>query len=250
MPHFFIKSKNVEGNTVIINNEENYRHIARSLRARIGEPLLLIDENQTQYETIIKDITSNNIEAEVIKSYPSKRKLDFELYLAQSPLRSDAQSVIVEKATELGIAGIYPIYTDNCAVNKSVIEKKILKWQKIMYEASKQCERADIPNCFELTNLQTLFESENFDYVIAFCERIANQTFREYYNENKNIFKQNSKMLVIIGPEGGFSDREFEYFEEKSIPMLTLGDLILKAETAVITAIGNIIYEYNNSRKN
>ena len=250
MPHFFIKSKNIEGNTVIIDNEENYRHIARSLRARIGEPLLLIDENQTQYETIIKDITSNNIKAEVIKSYPSKRKLDFELYLAQSPLRSDAQSVIVEKATELGIAGIYPIYTDNCAVNKSVIEKKILKWQKIMYEASKQCERANIPNCFELINLQNLFESKNFDYVIAFCERIANQTFREYYNEHKNIFKQNSKILVIIGPEGGFSDKEFEYFKENSIPMLTLGDLILKAETAVITAIGNIIYEYNNSRKN
>ena len=250
MPHFFIKSENVNGNTVIINDEENYKHIARSLRSKIGEKLLLIDENKIQYETVIKDITSKNIETNIIKSYPSKRKLDFKLYLAQSPLRSDAQSIIVEKATELGVDGVYPIYTDNCALNKSVIEKKIQKWQKIMYEASKQCERAYIPTCFDVTTIQNLYENMQFDYAIAFCERIASQTFREYYNEHKNIFDTDSKILVIIGPEGGFSDREFEYFKENSIPMLTLGDLILKAETAVITAIGNIIYEYNYSRKN
>ncbi len=119
-----------------------------------------------------------------------------------------------------------------------------------MYEASKQCERADIPTCFDVTTIQNLYENMQFDYVIAFCERIASQTFREYYNEYKNIFDTDSKILVIIGPEGGFSDSEFEYFKENSIPMLTLGDLILKAETAVITAIGNIIYEYNYSRKN
>ena len=60
----------------------------------------------------------------------------------------------------------------------------------------------------------------------------------------------NSKVLVIIGPEGGFSEREFEFFEQNSISMLTLGDLILKAETATIVALGNITYEYNNSKSN
>lgn len=57
-------------------------------------------------------------------------------------------------------------------------------------------------------------------------------------------------MLVIIGPEGGFSEREFEFFKEKSIPMVTLGNLILKAETAVTVALGNIVYEFENYRKN
>lgn len=250
MPHFFIKSENVCDNKAVINDSENYRHIAKSLRAKRGEKILLIDENSIQYETVITNITSDLIEVEIEKSYKSKRKLDFNLYLAQSPLRSDAQSVIIEKATELGAAGVYPIYTDNCALNKTVLEKKIPKWQRTMFEASKQCERADIPACFNVTDIKTLCESHKFDFIIAFCERLSVLTFREFYEANNKMFDKNSNVLVIIGPEGGFSDREFQYFREKAIPMLTLGDLILKAETAVIVAIGNIIYEYNCSRKN
>ena len=98
MPHFFIDSKNKLDNQININDAENYRHIARALRARIGENLLLIDENQIQYETIIKEINSSEIVCEIKNSYPSKRDLEFDLYLAQSPLRSDAQLTIMEKA--------------------------------------------------------------------------------------------------------------------------------------------------------
>ena len=59
-----------------------------------------------------------------------------------------------------------------------------------------------------------------------------------------NPIKDNENILLIIGPEGGFSKKEFEYFKSEKIPMLTLGDLILKAETAVIVTLGNIVYEY------
>ncbi len=250
MPHFFVSSQNKIDNHIIIDDTQNYKHIAKSLRAKCGESLLLIDENRIQYETIISKITQKEITAEILSSYESKRKLKFNLYLAQSPLRNDAQNVIMEKATELGAAGVYPVLTDNCALSKSVIEKKIPRWQKIMYEASKQCERADIPNCYELTNIESLVENGGFDYVIAFCERFAEKTFKTFYAETGSEFFKNSKILVIIGPEGGFSNKELGLFKGKSIPMLTLGDLILKAETAVITALGNIIYEYNGYQTN
>ncbi|MBQ1612844.1 MAG: 16S rRNA (uracil(1498)-N(3))-methyltransferase [Alphaproteobacteria bacterium] len=247
MPHFFVKSSDITDNQVVISDKENYNHIARSLRARVGESLLLIDENQVQYETVIKTISKDRIISDIQKSYKSKRKLDFELYLAQSPLRSDAQSIIMEKACELGISGVYPVLTDNCAVAKSVVEKKIPKWRKIMFEASKQCERADIPECYSNTDIENLIISGKFTHIIAFCERIAVKTLKDYVLENPQVFN-GSKVLVIIGPEGGFSDREFEIFKNLNIPMLTLGDLILKAETATIVALGNIIYEYINSR--
>lgn len=250
MPHFFIKSENISEKLITIKDPDNYRHIAKSLRAKNGEKILLIDENKLQYEGEITDITSKEILVKRIKSYPSKRYLDFKLYLAQSPLRSDAQTTIIEKATELGVDGVYPIYTDNCALNKTVINKKIEKWQKTMYEASKQCERAEIPKCFELTDIKTLSENRYFDYIIAFCERHTDTTLRKFIETNNKIFTKNSKLLVIIGPEGGFSQREFDYFKNNQIPMLTLGNLILKAETAVITALGNLVYEYNYSRKN
>lgn len=249
MPHFFIKSANINSGYATINDTETYRHIARSLRAKTGEPLLLIDENEIQYETSISEITSNTVRAKVLNSYKSSRKLGFNLYLAQSPLRSDAQSELIEKATELGVAGVYPIISDNCALNKAVVQKKIPKWQKIMFEASKQCERANVPTCFEDTTMEKLLSEQSFDYVLAFCERLSVETFREFVNNIGSNFFDNTNILVIIGPEGGFSDREFDFFAQKQVKMLTLGSLILKADTAVTVALGNIIYEYNSFRQ-
>ena len=244
MPHFFINSQQVNNSKISISDKENYFHIARSLRARTGERLLLIDENKIQYETTIESITNDEITAKIDKFYPSKRFLDFELYLAQSPLRSDAQNLLIEKATELGVKGIYPVKTDNCALNNEMIDKKIDKWQKIMYESSKQCERADIPTCYPRTTIEKVLNENRFDKVMVFCERIATKTIRQSFEENP--IKKGDKVLVIIGPEGGFSQKEFDEFAEKKIEMLTLGDMILRAETATTVALGNIIYEYSN----
>jgi len=242
MPHFFIKSEANNNNTIVISDKENYVHIARALRARVNERLLLIDENKIQYETQITEITKDSIVVRVINSYESKRDLTFDLFLAQSPLRSDAQSLVMEKATELGVKAVYPIFTDNCALSKDVIEKKIPKWQKVMYEASKQCERAKVPECKNLTTIDELCNSKRFDRIMAFCERYCEKTLKEHLHDQP--IEKNEKILVIIGPEGGFSQKEFDYFTENNIEKLSLGNLILKAETAVVTALGNIIYEY------
>lgn len=239
MPHFFINSENINNDKIAINDKENYKHIAKALRIRKGEKLLLIDENQIQYETVVDEVTTNEVIARIENSYKSARSLPFGLYLAQSPLRSDAQSFVIEKATELGAKGVYPVRTDNCALSDEVIQKKVEKWQKIMFEASKQCERADVPKCFEPEKLENLLEK--FDKVIVFCERIATKTLKEI-----DPVKPDENLLVIIGPEGGFSEREFKLFETKKLEMLTLGNLILKAETAVTVGLGNIVYEFTS----
>lgn len=239
MPHFFIDSKFFKDNFIIISDEDNYNHIVKSLRAKPGENILLIDENQIQYEGKIANITKKSIEVKITNSYKSNRHLEFKLCLAQSPLRSDAQALIIEKATELGVDGIYPIFTDNCVLKKGVIEEKIKKWQKNMVEASKQCERAYIPTCFKPLDMETLIQDNQFDRILAFVERNADYKLKNYL-KGKPILK-NEKILVIIGPEGGFSTKEFEFFKKNNITTLSLGDLILKAETAVIVALGNIV---------
>jgi len=229
-------------------NKDNYNHIAKSLRIKKDEKLLLIDENSIQYETVVDNVNTKEIKVLIKNSYKSKRKLDFELFLAQSPLRSDAQNFIIEKATELGVEGVYPIYTDNCALKKSIIEAKITKWQKIMFEAFKQCERANVPTCFQLTDIESIIKMKNNSKIIAFCERYTDLSLHKYFSQN--LINDGEKLIVIIGPEGGFSEQEFELFRKNDIPMLTLGNLILKAETATVVALGNIIYEYENYRKN
>ena len=237
MPHFFINSNNKTDNKIVISDVDNYRHIARSLRARCGEKLLLIDENQIQYETKISEINSKEVICEIEKSYLSKRDLEFDLFLAQSPLRSDAQLTVMEKATELGVRGVYPVFTDNCALR---VNKKD-KWQKVMFEASKQCERAKIPTCFAPTTFDELLQKD-FDKIIVLAERSTEKSLKQYLSENPT--KKGERILAIIGPEGGFSQKEFDYFRSKNLPLISLGDLILKAETAVIVTLGDIVYEY------
>lgn len=245
MPHFFINSTAYSDDVITISDKENYNHIAKSLRVRNNERLLLIDENQIQYETIVAEVSSREIYCKVQKKYKSERDLKFNMFLLQSPLRSDAQNFVIEKATELGVRAIIPILTDNCALNKSVVEKKIDRWNRIMLEASKQCERASVPICEIPSSIDKLLASNRFDKVIAFCERKATKTLREYFNETPIKYDEN--VAIIIGPEGGFSEKEFEFFEKNAIPMLTLGDLILRAETAVTVALGNVVYEFSNN---
>ena len=242
MPHFFIKTDNKFDNKIIISDKENYHHIARVLRARIGESISLIDEYQVEYKTKITDITSSNITCEIISFEKSNRDLEFDLFLAQSPLRSDAQLTVMEKATELGVRGVYPIITDNCSVSIDVAKKKLEKWQKVMYEASKQCERANIPQCFEPAYIDNVLESNIFDKIIVFGERSTELSLKKFLVDN--TIHKNEKILIIIGPEGGFSQKEFDFFKNKHFPIVSLGNLILKAETAVIVALGDIIYEY------
>ena len=237
MPHFFIDSNNKIDNKITISDADNYRHIARSLRARCGEKLLLIDENQIQYETKISEINSKEVICEIEKSYLSKRDLEFDLYLAQSPLRSDAQLTVMEKATELGVRGVYPVFTDNCALRVNKQEK----WQKVMFEASKQCERAKIPTCFAPTTFEEILQKD-FDKIIVLAERSTEKSLKQYLSENPT--KKGERILAIIGPEGGFSQKEFDFFKSKNLPLISLGDLILKAETAVIVTLGDIVYEY------
>ncbi|MCD8377200.1 MAG: 16S rRNA (uracil(1498)-N(3))-methyltransferase [Candidatus Gastranaerophilales bacterium] len=242
MPHFFINSKSIGNDVITITDRENYNHIAKSLRAKSGEKLLLIDENEIEYKTQIISIDNKSIATKIESFQKSNRDLPYNLFLAQSPLRSEAQSVIMEKSTELGIRGVYPVYTDNCALRRCIINSKIERWGKIMYEASKQCERANIPVCFPLCDMENLIKDKKFDRVIALCEKNTGSSLKEYLKTHP--VKTGENILLLIGPEGGFSQREFNIMHENNLPMLSLGDLILKAETAVIVTLGNIIHEF------
>jgi len=237
MPHFFIDSQCISGNRIEFS--QDYKHLVKALRLRVGEKLLLIDENRIQYETKVLQINPASILVEIQKQYLSTRELDFELHLAQVPLRSDAQNLVIEKATELGIHTLHPLYTDNCALSKDVINKKIDKWQKIMVESSKQCERAVVPICSSLITLADI--GDDYDRIIAFCERHSEFSLKKHLAENP--IKKGEKILVIVGPEGGFSEKEFAFFEKKGFIQASLGDLILRAETAIIVGLGNLIYE-------
>ena len=239
MPQFFVKSSNIRENIITINDKENYHHLTRSLRVKNGEKLKIIDENEQFYITEITEINSCEIKSKIIDTYKSFRRLDFELTLAQGILHSDAQNILIQKATELGVTKIIPFLADNCAVKKELSDKKVEKWKKIAFEAFKQCERANVP---EITSVQKLedIDFSKYDKIIVCSEIERDKTLKDC-----NI-KDANKILLIVGVEGGFSKKEFDFFKKQNFDMISLGNLILKAETAVISGISTLIYEKEN----
>lgn len=239
MPQFLVSLSNIIDNIITICDKENYHHLTRSLRIKVGEKLKVIDEKEMVYQTEVIDINSSEIKAKIISSHQSFRKLNFNLTLAQGILHSDAQNFVIQKATELGVSSIIPVITDNCAVKKDIAQNKLEKWQKISVEAFKQCERANIPKISSVINLKDI-DFTQFDKVIVCSEIEREKTFK-----NVNL-KNSQNILLVIGVEGGFSKQEFKFFEEQKFDMISLGNLILKAETAVISAVSTLIYEKEN----
>lgn len=237
MPHFFIKSDNIKSDYVTINDKDTVKHLCASLRVKCGESLKFIDENEIQYETTLCNVTKTQIQAKIERSYSSKRKLDYPLYLAAAILKPDAQALLISGAAQCGVEAIYPIMSDNCAVSKKSLEAKTDKWQKISNEASKQCERANFAKVCDIGTFESVLAGIKTQNILIYAEKYANLSINEAISD----VDKTSPIVVVTGPEGGFSEREFKYFLDNNYKLITLGNLIFKAPNAAVAGISNIV---------
>lgn len=242
MPHFFVKSNSIVKNRINVEDDELLAHIVKSLRVREYDKLLFFDENKMKYETKVVFISKTKLIAEIEKKYLSDRYLDLNIYLACSILKPDAFSELISGVTQLGIKSIYPLITDNTVLSKKQIENKIEKWQKISNEAVKQCERVDFMEVFPYKTLKD-FDFSQFDKVIVFSEQEKKKTLKDVIRGN---VKKEEKILVITGPEGGFTKEEFDFFDRNKFLSVKISNLILKAQMACFSGLSDIIYELSD----
>jgi len=237
MPHFLIKKEEINKDFIELSDNDSFFHLTKVLRIKKGEVVKFINEEKTVFETEIVEVSKTNLKAKIVKRYPSTRFLKNNIVLVQSILANDAQNLLIANATQTGVREIYPVISDNCSVSTNSVKNKIEKWQKIAYENFKQCERGDIPTIQEVSSLiETLgnFKKEN---ILIFAERDENRSLNNCLND----LDKNSKIAVVIGPEGGFSQKEFEYFKKENFKLITLGKMIYKAPNAVVAGVSNII---------
>ena len=243
MPQCPINTKNICGKNATITDKNLIKHIVNVLRLKENDELLLLDENEISYITKIVETTREKIVAEILSSEKSKRKLNFQLDLAQCILKSGAMEVVVQKMTELGAKNLFAVPSFRCVPKYSAKDalSKVEKWLKICDESCKQCERADKPNVFYLEKFEKLSSlAKNYDIVIACVERSSEKTLKDVLRGAK----KHDKILVIIGPEGGFETKEIDFFKENGFECVSISNLIYRAETAAIAALAGVIYEY------
>lgn len=246
MHQFFIKEENLCEDKILITDKSDINHITNVLRHKKKDRLFLTGIQNFIYEAEIISIKPDLIETVIIEKYFSDKSLKVNITLAQSIIKSQKQDFLIQKATELGVKTIIPFSSKNTVV-KFDSEKdklqKVQRWQKIVYESSKQCKRGDIAEIKPIASFDEILNLDEYDMKIVCSEKENSLTIKQFFQGIEPKFAP-VNILLIIGPEGGWDTQEINKFAEKNIASVTLGKLIYRAETAATAAISHIIYEY------
>ena len=207
-------------------------YLTKVVRVKKNEVFSLFN-NEGEWEAKILGISKSIVEFKTTKQLRQKENTK-ELWLAFSPIKSNYQNFMLQKATELGITKFLPIIFDRTVVRK--INKERL--EKIVIEASEQSNRLNVPAIEEAQNLNNFLNSNSIDLI-----------FTDLNSDNKKIDKSkltDKPICIIIGPEGDFSEAEREeILSFKGVQSLKINENILRSETAVISAISIINYVIN-----
>jgi 16S rRNA (uracil1498-N3)-methyltransferase len=244
-PRFFISPEQVSGQSITISGEDVH-HIVKVLRMKTGDELLLCDGTGSEYSVKIAQVNKSDITTEV--KARSGREIRYPLItLGQGLPKSDKMDWIVQKATELGVANIVPLVTERTIVKIKDEGKRISRWQKIAREAAMQSNRADIPAVGRIVSYNDFLRTPNAELPTLFL-----LPWEEGTVPIKGILRANPGMkniVVLIGPEGGFSAHEAEAAQGKGFHLVSLGPNILRTETAAIAVLSMIGYEFFDGRQ-
>lgn len=241
---FYVKNNQVNKDIIkIIGND--VKHLKNVLRYKEGDKLEVCDESEKRYYTSIKNITNEEIELEILDVDNDSREMNVKVTLYQGLPKSDKMELVIQKCTELGVSQIVPVITDRVVVkiDEKNENKKIERWNKIGMESAKQSGRQAIPKIEKIVNLENIIENlSKYDIVIVPYECEKDCTLKAIL---KNIEKEIKSIAIVIGPEGGFSDKDIEILERcTTMKKVSLGKRILRTETAGIATMAMILYEY------
>ena len=207
-------------------------YLTKVMRIKENEVFSLFNKDG-EWEAKVLEISKNIVEFKTTKQLRQKENFK-ELWLAFSPIKSNYQNFMIQKATELGVTKFLPIIFDRTVVRK--INKERL--EKIIIEASEQSNRINVPTIEDAQNLKSFLKNNLMDLI-----------FTDLNSDNQKIDKSkltNKPVCIIIGPEGDFSETEREeILNFKGVQPIKINENILRSETAVISAISIVNYVIN-----
>lgn len=242
MHRFFINKDNVSDNGITVVGDD-VQHISRVLRLSEGEIITLCDGQGMDYITKILEINKHSVETAIIEKKASMGEPDINVVLYQGIPKSTKMDLIIQKCTEMGITRIVPVSTGRTVVKLETEKdeyKKVERWSKIAEEAAKQSGRGAIPIIeLPMTFKKALSDAKALDLCLIPFEQEREQTI-DAALKGKTI----KNIGYFVGPEGGFELSEIEEAKQSGIMPVTLGQRILRTETAGFVVLTCIMYEY------
>ena len=234
--------KGLLADTIEITGSDAH-HLMHVMRAKAGQEVTVVDDEGSVARMEMTAFREEAVTLVLKERLAANTESPLELVLAQCLLKADKMDYVVQKAVELGVTEIVPVKSHNCVVRydakKAAARQQ--RWQKIAEEAAKQCGRTALTEVTPITDLSNLIKenSDTEDTEIVFC----------YENEDEITVKsclqaaKGKRLILLIGPEGGFTLDEAQAVQEAGGKAVTLGPRILRAETAAIAAVTIAQYE-------
>lgn len=241
MHKFFVEDNQIKDNKIkIINND--YNHIVNVLRMKKEDNILITNKNTLEtYNCKIEQINSSEVVCNIISVENKEVEMNVKVDIFQGLPKADKMEYIIQKCVELGVHKIVPVNMKYCVAKIKDEDKKNIRWNTISEVAAKQCKRNLIPKIEKSINMANLYnEIKNYDLAIVAYENEDNTTIKNVLQENKNV----KSIAVIIGPEGGISSDEIDSLKNLGVKIVSLGNRILRTETASIVALSIIVYEF------
>lgn len=241
MPRFFVNTEDICDGALEIKGEDAF-HIARALRMAVGDEISVADTDGRVHTCRLTKIRDEACSCDIINTEESKSEspVDIKLYMAYP--KSDKLELIIQKAVELGVGAIIPFISSRC-IKKPVAEKEerqTARLSRIAEEAAKQCGRSVLPKVSRPKDFITAVKEASISEVALIC----------YENESRLSIKDAlpksapKSLSVVIGAEGGFSPEEAETAISLGLRSVSLGNRILRCETAPSFVLSVISYLY------
>lgn len=252
MSKFFVKTEQIKNNNIIINGDD-VNHIINVLRMKKGDEIQVCNqETGDNYNAQITQFTKNEVDCEIIERINKTTESNVNITLFQGLPKFEKMELIIQKNTEVGVKRIVPVIMERTVVkiDEKVASRKLERWQKIAEIAAKQSMRDIIPNIDNITKLKEIDTTE-YDVVLVAYENEEHNKLKDELQKlskkiegtNSNNNEENFNIAIVIGPEGGISEKEIELLAEKNVKFVSLGRRILRTETAGLVMAGNILYE-------
>lgn len=253
MRRIFTSPETIQGDIIHITDNDDIYYLTTVLRMNKGDGLYVSDGAGRAWETNISEIGKGGIRLDVVMECPADEGAGTDITLYQGLPKGAKMDDTIRKSVEIGVSRIIPVVTARSVPGADTVPaSKLTRWGRIAGEAARQSRRARIP---EVRPVQTLKEAaaglagEGYDLILVLYELEEGRTLKHALQGGRDRMRKSGvdrppRAAVFIGPEGGFEREEVDCLLNEGAEAVTIGENILRTETAGPAAIAMILYEY------
>lgn len=241
MQRYFVENKNIYNNLAIIDSND-FHHIKNVMRMNISDKLEICDYSENLYLAEIIKFNKDNVEVKLVEKLNSNTELNTNVTIALGLTKQAKIEEVVKRITELGATGFFAVELTYSNVRLKNFKLNYSRLDKIVKEASEQSKRTKILKINESLSFKNFLDfSKSFDILVFAYEGLKDNN-EQLLNDLIKTF-ENKNVLVLVGPEGGFTNDEVEILKQNKFIPVGLGRRILRLETAPLYILSAVSYE-------